>query len=100
MFKIGDSMFTLRYRKSRDNLSSSDVKLSSRICIDKTIILTMYTAPTKFNLYSLLSGIKYVHVFFSVSLYMGLCGIFSVPFSVFSVLLGVFSVHFGSFRCL
>ena len=24
-------MFTLRYRKSRDNLSSSDVKLSSRI---------------------------------------------------------------------
>ena len=23
-------MFTLRYRKSRDNLSSSDVKLSSR----------------------------------------------------------------------
>ena len=24
-------MFTLRYRKSRDNLSSSDVKLSSRV---------------------------------------------------------------------
>ena len=27
-------MFTLRYRKSRDNLSSSDVKFSSRIHYD------------------------------------------------------------------
>ena len=62
-----------------------------RICIDMTIILTMYTAPTKFNLYSLLSGIKYVRVSFSVALYLSLFGIFLVLFGVFSVLFGVYS---------
>ena len=61
-----------------------------RICIDVTIIWTMYTASTKFNLYSLLFGIKCVHVSFSVSIYMGLFGIFSVLFGVFSVLIGSF----------
>ena len=68
-----------------------------QICIDMTIILTMYTAPTKFNLYSLFPGSKYVHGSVSVSLYMGLFGFFSVLFGVFSVLLSVFSVSFPGF---
>ena len=54
------------------------------------------------NLYSLLSGIKYVHVSFSVSLWSFSVSFrsFSVLFVVFSIFFGVFSVLFGPFRSL
>ena len=46
-------MFTLRYRKSRDNLSSSDVKLSSRI-------LSVYISTACLQHYNQLKPLKQV----------------------------------------
>ena len=72
-----------------------------RICIDLTIltILTMYTALTKFTLkvfFPVLS-MCIIYVSFSVSLHMGLLGVFSVLFGVF---FGPFRCFFGLFQCL